>query len=27
MQDIMYWIGMPNQIITDLDSTFIAIKF
>jgi transposase InsO family protein len=27
MQDIMYRFGMPNRIITDLGSPFIAIKF
>ena len=27
MQDIMYQFGMPNQIITDLGSPFIAIEF
>ena len=27
MQDIMYRFGMPNRIITELDSPFIAIEF
>ena len=27
MQNIMYRFGMPNQIITDLNSPFIAIEF
>jgi transposase InsO family protein len=27
MQDIMYQFSMPNRIITDLDSPFIAIEF
>ena len=27
MQDIMYRFGMPNRIITDLGSPFIAIEF
>ena len=27
MEDIMYRFGMPNQIITGLDSSFIAIEF
>ena len=27
MQDIMYRFGMPNRIITDLSSPFIAIEF
>jgi transposase InsO family protein len=27
MQDIMYRFSMPNRIITDLDSPFIAIEF
>jgi len=27
MQNIMYLFGMPNQIITDLNSPFIAIEF
>ena len=27
MQDIMYWFGMPNRIITDLSSPFTAIEF
>ena len=27
MQDIMYQFGMPNRIITDLGSPFIAIEF
>ena len=27
MQDIMYQIGMPNRIITDLGSPFTVIEF
>ena len=27
MQDIMYWLSMPNRIFTDLGSPFTAIKF
>jgi len=27
MQDIMYRLGMPNRIIIDLGSPFIAIEF